>query len=221
MKSTLKYIIITLIFLSGCYDLPIVEWDNGRIPYYFSGEFSIDDIETIEEAMSSWENCCCVEFDEVIPRSNAYEIIRVNRTNVWASSIGENNVYNHMFIGYGGNLYGHVLHELGHCIGLTHEHQRPDRNQYVRIIWEKILPEYQYNFDIRDNPLIREEDYSYDFYSIMHYHSRGFSIDGSETILPVNTDDLNEFLNTGQREELSSSDIQKVREIYCDPLGDD
>ncbi len=31
-----------------------------------------------------------------------------------------------------------VVHELLHTVGFGHEHQRPDRERYVTILWEKI-----------------------------------------------------------------------------------
>jgi hypothetical protein len=31
-----------------------------------------------------------------------------------------------------------VLHELGHVLGLSHEHQRGDRDEYVEVIWEEV-----------------------------------------------------------------------------------
>jgi hypothetical protein len=203
------------VFISGCFASTITPWEDGRIPYFLSGDFSETEVAVIDEAMSLWENACGVRFEEVTPRSYAYEIIKVDKTNAWASSIGENNVKNMMFFGTGGDLKGHVLHELGHCIGLVHEHQRPDRDEYVIILWENILPEYYFNFEKRNNPLIVESNYEYDYDSIMHYHAKGFSFNGLDTIRPLDGSEI------GQREELSGNDIQKGYDIYGPPLSDE
>ena len=200
--------------LTTCTEPVLIPWEKGNIPYYYSGDFSEADIAVVELAMATWEASCGVKFHKTNPRSNAYKIIRTSRSNSWASSLGENNVENHMYYGDGFESYGHTLHELGHCLGLLHEHQRPDRDLYVRIVWEKIYPEYRSNFKKQNNPLISEKDFPYDFSSIMHYHTRGFSIDGSETIVPLTA----EGIEIGQRQELSARDVEKARTIYGPPL---
>lgn len=213
--NSIAAIILASLAASCNYVSPIMPWEDGVIPYYLTGEYSNDEIDAISQAMQSWEESCGVWFQMVTPRTYAYEIIKTLNSNTWASSIGENNVYNHMYFGTGGGELGHVRHELGHCLGLIHEHQRPDRDQYVDIVWEKIFPEYAHNFEKDDNPLITEQDYPYDYRSIMHYHSTGFSIDGSETIVPLDPD-----IEIERTDELTDDDRKKCREIYGDPIED-
>ena len=33
-----------------------------------------------------------------------------------------------------------IIHELGHTIGLFHEQNRPDRNRYIKVIYDNIYP---------------------------------------------------------------------------------
>ncbi|RWS21212.1 hypothetical protein B4U80_05571, partial [Leptotrombidium deliense] len=71
-----------------------------------------------------------------------------------------------------------VLHESMHAIGFTHEHQRPNRDQFVKIYWNNIASAKQYayykkNTGYANQGFITPDDYytiwGYDYYSIMHY----------------------------------------------------
>lgn len=213
MKDFFKLLLIFYISIFSCsFEYTIIEWKDGIVPYYFSGSFADEDVEIVLQAMRRWESAAGVEFVEVTPRSYAYKIRRIPGSNLWSSSVGENNVLCYLNYGSPPDSYGHVLHELGHGLGLMHEHQRPDRDSYVTINWYNIVPGFEYYFDIVDNPLYVEEDLSYDYSSIMHYSETGFGIDGSITIDPAVPGS-----NIGQRNDISLLDEEKVRAIYGPP----
>ena len=80
-----------------------------------------------------------------------------------------------------------VLHELGHALGLEHEHQRPDRDQYIEFLqhnaeasaveWFRLMP--QNETDLPSNLM----QGAYDVNSRMHYTTWAFS--RSPNALPV------------------------------------
>ncbi|MFZ0280201.1 MAG: M12 family metallopeptidase, partial [Bacteroidales bacterium] len=106
---------------------------------------------------------------------------------------------------------GTIIHEIGHTVGLAHEHSRTDRNDYVNVFYNNIKlreKEAKANFDI----IWTKYNTSYfDFNSIMLYHSYAFSkgipnyptikkLDGS----PFEVND----------EALSVGDIEVINLIY-------
>ena len=66
-----------------------------------------------------------------------------------------------------------VVHEFIHAFGFDHEQVRPDRDNYVEIIFENIPQDKVSNFNLFTGSLTFGVDY--DGYSVMHYTSNSFS----------------------------------------------
>lgn len=64
---------------------------------------------------------------------------------------------------------GLYLHEIGHAVGLIHEQNRPDRDQYIRINVQNIQPGLQSQFEKYPESYINTRNVQYDFPSVMHY----------------------------------------------------
>ncbi|XP_044118172.1 astacin-like metalloendopeptidase [Neovison vison] len=108
---------------------------------------------------------------------------------------------------------GIVLHELMHVLGFWHEHSRADRDRYIRINWNEILPGFEINFikSQSSNMLV-----PYDYSSVLHYGRFAFSRRGLPTITPLWAPSV----QIGQRWNLSTSDITRVLRLYdCNPSG--
>ncbi|CAF3065266.1 unnamed protein product, partial [Rotaria sp. Silwood2] len=89
------------------------------------------------------------------------------------------------------------------------EQSRPDRDDYVRVLWENIEPGFEYNFYKTDTGYAYTLNTPYDFGSIMHYGSNYFSVNGADTL-----EALNSSITFGQRDTLSPYDIQAIRNFY-------
>jgi hypothetical protein len=66
-------------------------------------------------------------------------------------------------------MQGVLAHEIGHTLGLIHEHQRPDRDQYINIRDENIVANSQAHFAPINAKYVETRDMPYDYGSDMHY----------------------------------------------------
>lgn len=102
--------------------------------------------------------------------------------------------------------FGTFVHEILHAIGFQHEQARFDRDKYVTIHMNNIEPARFRNFE-RNSMQLRSK---YDYNSVMHYSKDAFSKNGKATIVP-----RARGVNIGQREGMSSGDIDEINKKFC------
>uniref|UniRef100_A0A3B3DSW0 Metalloendopeptidase n=1 Tax=Oryzias melastigma TaxID=30732 RepID=A0A3B3DSW0_ORYME len=139
---------------------------NGlvMIPYVIDSEYSPWEVATIEGAMGAFSDRTCIRF---VRRTNEYDFISVVSRNGCYSELGRKGGQQELSINRGGCMYsGIVQHELNHALGFQHEHTRSDRDSYVQINWQNIIPASAYNFNKHDTNNLNTP---YDYSSIMHY----------------------------------------------------
>lgn len=110
-----------------------------------------------------------------------------------------------------------VVHELIHTIGFEHMHVSPDRDDYITILWDNIIPEMKRYFEF-DGGRDKYTDFGtgYDYASIMHYGKRVFSKNGKYTIKTI---DKSQIDIIGSRAKMSDGDILRINRMYnCDQI---
>lgn len=101
-----------------------------------------------------------------------------------------------------------VVHEMAHALGMIHEQTRNDRDDYLKVHWDNIIPSQKHNF--RRCPFSNKDYTAFDFDSVMLYHPWGFAIDPSKPTLTKKDGTLYET----QRNGLSDLDKETLRIMY-------
>ena len=197
----LQYLILTVLFLTKCTPTPFL-WKDGRIPYCYADSFTVAEKMLIEDAMSDWERSNVIKFYEESCDIGVAHIVKGNSN---FSSFGSQSLS--IITLYNIN-YRTAAHELGHTIGLMHEHQRPDRDSYIYIHSENVLSNKVDQFYKLNKSYFYYDykKYTYDYKSIMHYHSHAFSANGQETIESPEPIDNNNVI--------TETDYRKVEYMY-------
>jgi len=117
---------------------------------------------------------------------------------------------------------GTAIHELGHALGLWHEHSRTDRERYIQVHLENLLqPEDEKHFRMITPELFKTvPDVGYDIESVMHYSPYAFARNFSSPTIRIQPDaDLDVLkcenrLRMGQRDQLSYRDKLRLNKLY-------
>ncbi|CAL4122795.1 unnamed protein product, partial [Meganyctiphanes norvegica] len=158
-------------------------WKNGRVPYYITWGLLWKGWE-ITRAMNYISSVSCVNFAKWTRKDKDYINIIPNylQPMMGWSFIGVQGGKQDLSIGMLVDQ-GIIVHELLHALGFIHEHQRRDRDQYVKINWNNVWR--RIDFDIVEHLDASYYDTKYDLSSIMQYGPREGSKNSGNTIQSI------------------------------------
>jgi len=188
---------------------PQYRWPNRTIPFEIDPAFPNPD--RVAQAVQHWTEHTSIRF---VPRNGEADYVRIARMPGYAvSDVGRRGGAQQVSLGDGATL-GNIIHELGHTVGLWHEHCRGDRDAWIAIDFTNIQDGCEDNFaqnSLNEVPTPMSDLGGYDYGSIMHYPAICFEIDGD---YPVITTLQPPGAAIGQRDGLSGGDIAAVEELY-------
>ncbi|XP_017050621.2 seminal metalloprotease 1 [Drosophila ficusphila] len=200
---------------------PQRNWPNGVVYYHIEeNAFGVRHYAEILRAFSIIEENSCVFFKKSTEEERKKSILITSKAvGCHAIFVGfRNNSYvvnlGHYPLGFGCFRIGSILHELLHALGFEHQHVAQDRDEYISIQWENIIPEFKINF-INNDTTTKWHSFgeSYDYDSVMHYVPTAFSKNGKPTIVALKDG----ASNMGQRWGMSAKDIRKLNKMYKCP----
>jgi len=178
-------------------------WPGGVVPYVIEGGFSQASINNINAAIQHWHANTAIR---LVPRTTESDYVAFQPGGGCSSYVSRIGGKQEIKLAPGCGT-GSIVHEIGHALGLFHEQSRCDRDQFVSILFQNIIPAMQNNFQ---NQCTAGSDLgSYDFGSIMHYPSLAFSANGQPTILTIPPGQP-----IGNRAGLSAGDLAGIQMLY-------
>jgi hypothetical protein len=198
---------------------PALRWPGPFIPY----EINTTDFTTAERAQIK------ASIEYLNQNTNICLLPHTSESDYIELSLSQGDFNSASSLGYVGGVHRvtfarnqrrHMyLHELCHLFGMIHEHQRPDRDKYVEILYYNIPNAFRPQFARYDSlPATYYWSEEYDFNSVMHYADNAFGYDGQKTIDPRNPE-----VTITLRDELSALDLLTLERLYpesvnCDSL---
>ena len=156
-------------------------WRGGIVPYEINPD--LGNQTAIAAAIVTFEQQTNLRFVQRLAQDDYIRFSKQTRGNA-NSKLGRQG--GQQFVNASLNAEGVILHELGHAVGMTHEHQREDRDDFM-IFHEDRVTEEAEQYETVDLEARTEK---YDFESLMHYHvgDPANPVFESRTGLPVPAD---------------------------------
>jgi hypothetical protein len=194
-------------------------WDYGVLPIEFDAAVTTAHRAQFFRVCQAWGRVASVSCVERTSQS-AYVRVEQNAGTLTPcfASLGQFRRLTKNVLNLGGTCWNAdsvVFHELGHALGLLHEHQRPDRDAYISVdvsnLPENALGAYS-TIALRD-PLGQ-----YDFLSIMHYRNNAFASDPLKPVLVPKEGYASYATTMGTSAQPTDLDHQAVAALYRTPM---
>ncbi|EAT36357.1 AAEL011543-PA [Aedes aegypti] len=188
---------------------PSYRWPNYVVFYAIeAGHFTTSQQTAIQTALEEIMAVSCVKF---VPRTTQTDYVRVTGeyTGCW-SYLGHIGGAQQLNLQPNGCMSkGTIMHEFLHSLGFVHMQSASDRDFFVKINWGAIIGGKSSNFNRYDSTVINDFGIPYDYYSVMHYRANAFTVNGDDTIIPIESG-----VTIGQRVGLSYKDIKRLNHLY-------
>jgi hypothetical protein len=181
------------------------KWPNQTVAYMIDP--SVPNQGWVTQAIAHWEAMTSIRF---VQRTTERAFVRFRGGSGCSANVGRIGVEQYITIGPECSV-GNIIHEIGHTVGLWHEQNRADRDNFVTVQTANIRAGAENNFQtyVQANYDGFDLGTAIDFGSIMMYSPYDFSSNGQPTITKKDGS-----LYSVQRNGLSAMDVSTVNAMY-------
>lgn len=188
-------------------------WPNGIVPVEFDRSISKNYRAQFMSACKVWSAVASVQCRLRTASESNYLFVTDNGEACW-TDVGAGDSNSKQVFNFNSEWCWNrtsLIHEVGHVLGFMHEHQRPDRDRYLKVYPEN-AGNYSFSYDKLSVGSLDKKS-TYDFMSIMHYWNKAYSVNGRAIMLPQAG--YEKYTNTmGTSKNLTKGDRDLVRRIY-------
>lgn len=193
-------------------------WPNGIVYYYLnvSSSWKQTHKNTFKAAIQEFSSKTCIRFKEISTTSSHTDYVRIFEGEGCQAHLGRIGGVQEMSLDKGCTAKGNILHEMMHTLGFRHEHQRPDRDQYLNVYLHNVRPGEEDHFRIRNGSVLSKH---FDYDSVTMYGGKTFSKDGDS--ITISRKDGGKLDGSHLTQKLSHHDVNGINKLYrCKAIQD-
>ncbi|GCB80064.1 hypothetical protein scyTo_0017073 [Scyliorhinus torazame] len=187
---------------------PTSRW-KFPIPYILTDTLDLNAKGVILNSFEQYRLKSCIDFK---PYEGEETFLSFQKLDGCWSFVGDGHTGQNVSIGERCDSKAIVEHELLHALGFYHEQSRTDRDDYVNIWWDEIIPGMEHNFVVYDDNYITDLNTPYDYESLMHYAPFSFNKNESFPTITAKIPAFDDII--GQRLDFSTIDLLRLNRMY-------
>ncbi|ESP01903.1 hypothetical protein LOTGIDRAFT_172278 [Lottia gigantea] len=173
-------------------------WDYGVVPYSFSSDVTDVMARTYRGVFDALEKRTCISFVEWDGTESFYSnrslnhmvhLNFVDQGGCWAYlgryTYRTTNIAQDISCCYVGRT---CLHEIMHSLSMEHEHTSPLRDGWLRVNWDNLNEDGQFQFSVIDPLMLGRESWGFDIKSFVSYGTTEFTKNGMMGFQPLMPD---------------------------------